>query len=480
MISAQLKQKKKGVDLTEGPILAKVIKFVLPLMATNFLQTFYNAADMMVVSMSSEANAVGAIGATGSLTNLLINLYAGFGAGTTILVARYLGAKDHERVTKTVHTSVLMSLIFGLCTTMIGLFASRPILSLMGADGAVLDLATVYTTIYFCGSPFLALTNYLSAIFRAKGDTSTPLRVLSVSGIVNVLLNLLFVLGFGLSVEGVALATAIANLLSASTLLYLLSRDDSPCRFSFNKCKIDSKSFLGIVREGLPAGIQGSIFSFSNVVIQSSIFKVNTAVVGVGSEYAPIVNGTSAMANLDHFINTAINSVYQASITFTSQNYGAKKYKRIWRVMGVTALFSVVVAFIFGGFMIIFRNPLLALYGIKDGIEGSMENLAYRAALTRMSCMTCTYALLGLMNTGTGVMRGLGRTLTSTIISLIGACALRITWATLVFEIFPGADPFTQLALVYVAFPATWLITSAAQFTFSSVILKRKVCEIGQ
>lgn len=475
MTATQIKQKRSGLDLTEGPILIKMIKFVLPLMATNFLQTFYNAADMMVVSLSSEANAVGAIGATGSLTNLLINIYTGFAAGTTILVARYLGARDYERVKKTVHTSVMMSIMFGLLTTLIGLFASRSLLTLMGADGDLLGLATTYTKIYFCGSPFLAATNYLSAIFRAKGDTKTPLKVLSLSGIINVCLNLIFVLVFDLSVEGVALATAIANVVSATRLIILLSKDDSPCRFSFNKCKLDGRSFAGIVREGLPAAIQSSLFSFSNIIIQSSIFKVNTAVVGAGSEYAPIVNGTSATANLDHFTNTAVNAVFQASITFSSQNYGAKKYKRIWRIMVTAILLSMAVAVIFSGFMIIFRNPLLSLYGIKNGVEGSMENLAYRAALTRMTYMSTTYLLLGFMNTSMGVMRGLGKTITSTILSLIGACGLRITWATMVFTLFPNADPFTQLALVYIAFPASWLITGLAQLGCSIFILKRRI-----
>lgn len=478
MIATQLKQKKSSVDLTEGPILAKIIKFILPLMATNFLQTFYNAADMMVVSMSSEANAVGAIGATGSLTNLMINIFMGFAVGSNILVARYLGAKDHDRVSKTVHTSIIMSLLFGAVTTLIGLFASRSILHMMGADGSVLDLATLYTKIYFCGAPFLAATNYLSAIFRAKGDTKTPLIVLSISGMINVALNLLFVLGFGMSVEGVATSTAIANALSAVTLLFLLSKDDGPCKVSKDKFKLDKRAFAGIVREGLPAGIQGSLFSISNIVMQSSIFSVNNALVGASSEYAPVLNGVSATANLDSFINTAINSVYQASITFTSQNFGAQKYKRIKKVMLATTLLSIAIGMSVSGFMIIFRAPLLSLYGIKDGVEGSMEHLAYQASLVRMTFVTAPYFLLGFMNVTTGVMRGLGKTMTSTIISLVGACLLRILWIYSVPYVFPNVEPFTRLGLIYLAFSITWLITGMAQLICSLFILRAKTREI--
>ncbi len=454
MIATQKKYSRKSIDLTDGPILTKLIRFAVPLVITNLLQTFYNAADMMIVSMSSEANAVGA---TGSLTNLLINVFMGFAVGTNILVARYLGAKDHKRVSKTVHTSVLMSLIFGVITATVGLFASRSILSLMGAEGRLLDLATVYTQIYFCGSPFLAATNYLSAIFRAKGDTKTPLVVLSAAGLFNVLLNLLFVLCLGMSVEGVALATLISNLLSAAVLLYLLTKEDDACKFSFSKCKMDKQAFVGIVREGLPAGIQGSIFSFSTLIIQSSIFKVNAMLVPVGSEYAPVVNGTSAMSNIDSFLTAAINAVYQAAITFTSQNFGAKKYKRIYRIILATVFFGVSLAIVGAVIMNVFKDPLLSLYGIEKGVEGSLERIAYDSALTRLAYLSTPLFLLGIMNTSTGILRGLGKNLSSTVISIFGACILRVLWIVFVFEAFPS------LSVIYLCFPITWGITAIAQ-----------------
>ena len=480
MIATQLKQKKSSVDLTEGPILSKIIKFILPLMATNFLQTFYNAADMMVVSLSSEANAVGAIGATGPLTNLIVNIFMGFSVGANILVARYLGAKDHERVSKTVHTSVIMSILFGAVTAVIGLFASRTILHLMGADGGILDLATTYTKIYFCGAPFLAATNYLSAIFRAKGDTKTPLYVLSIAGIVNVLLNLLFVLVFDMSVDGVAYATAISNLLSAAALTVILMKDVGPYKFEFSKCKLDGRAFGSIIKEGLPAGIQGSLFSFSNVMIQSSIFSVNNALVGATSEYAPVINGTSAIANIGNFISTAMNSVYQASITFTSQNYGAKKYKRIKKIMLITMLFAMAIGALGSTIVVVLRNPLLSLYGVKNGIEGSMENLTYKAALTRMTYMTTTYFLLGFMNTSVGVMRGIGKTFLSTIISLLGACLLRISWVYFALGFLSEIGPFPTLAMIYLAFPISWLVTGVAQLAFASFDIKKKLQESNE
>ena len=267
---------KKTIQMTEGPLFGKILVFILPLMVTNLLQVLYNAADMMVVSLSTEPDAVGAIGTTGSFINLVINVFVGFATGANVVVARGLGAREDERVSRAVHTSLVMSVIFGVASGVLGLFISRPILSLMGAQGKLLDLATTYTVIYFCGVPFISITNYLIAIFRAKGDTRTPLYVLSLSGLCNVLLNLFFVLVMGLSVEGVALATTISNAISAVLLAYRLSHDDGACRFSFSHLCFDRQAFRDILYIGLPAGIQGSLFSLSNMILQSPFCRSTT------------------------------------------------------------------------------------------------------------------------------------------------------------------------------------------------------------
>lgn len=472
MIASQAKLKKKSIDLTEGPILIKMISFVLPVMATNLLQTFYNAADMMVVSMSHEANAVGAIGMTGSFVGLIVNLFMGFSVGTNVLVARFLGAKDDKNVSKTVHTSIIMSIIVGFAATALGFFISRPILSMMGAQGNLLDLATTYTKIYFCGVPFLAATNYVAAIFRAKGDTKTPLYVLAISGIINVLFNLFFVLVVGLSVEGVAIATAISNLFAAIALIWLLSKDESPCRFSFSKCRIDRRAFVGIIREGLPAGIQSAVFSVSNMLIQSSIIQVNNSVVasmGATGKVEPVVNGNSAATNLEGFLYTAINSVYQAAITFTSQNYGAGKYKRIWRVILVSNLLAMFVGLIGTSIVHAFHDPLLALYGIKDGAVGSLEHVAYQAAVDRIIYVMSLYFTIGVMDASCGIVRGLGKTTISTVISLLGACVFRTFWVMFVFS----ANP--TLKTVFISYPISWVLTGGAQLICAIYFLKKKI-----
>ena len=472
MIASQAKLKRKSIDLTEGPILGKMISFVLPLMATNLLQTLYNAADMMIVGLSSEQNAVGAIGMTGSFVGLIVNLFMGFAVGANIIIARYLGAKDEKNVSKTVHTSILMSFIVGLAATVIGIFISRPILSMMGAQGNLLDLATTYTQIYFCGAPFLAATNYAAAIFRAKGDTKTPLYVLSLSGLVNVALNLFFVLGTGLSVEGVAVATAISNLFAATALIWFLSRDDGPCRFSISKCRIDRRALIGIIREGLPAGIQSSVFSISNMIIQSSIISVNNSVVasmGNVGNVEPVVNGNSAATNLESCLYTIINSIYQATITFTSQNYGAGKLKRIWRIILVSNLFAISMGVLGSVSLYVFRDPLLALYGIRDGAVGSIEHVAYDAGVKRIIYVILGYALLSVMDATSGIVKGLGQTNISTVNCLIGACVFRTVWIYTVFAAHP------TLEIIFISYPISWFITGAAQLACAVIFLKKAI-----
>ncbi|MBQ8718640.1 MAG: MATE family efflux transporter [Clostridia bacterium] len=457
----------KSINMTEGALLSKIIVFSLPLMVTNLLQVLYNAADMVVVSMSHEPDAVGAIGTTGAFINLVLNIFMGFATGANVMVARHLGAKNDERVSRTTHTAMAMSLIFGVVSAVIGLFISRPILSLMGAQGKLLDLATTYTIIYFAGVPFISAANYLIAIFRAKGDTRTPLYILSASGLVNVVLNLFFVLVVGLSVEGVALATVIANAVSTVFLSIKLSKDEGPCRFSFKKLCLDRQAFRDILYVGLPAGIQGSLFSLSNMIIQSSILQVNNTLYPNSPDFSPIVTGNAATANLEGFIYTAQNSVYQAAITFTSQNIGAKKPKRVKRIMLCCYALGAVIAFTVAMIIFLLRDPLLALYGVHNSVPGSLEAGAYDAAVLRMQIAFLPYALLSFMEVGCGVVRGLGKAISSTVISLFGACAFRMIWIATVFR------ALQTLSSIYLCLPISWGMTGIIFLIYIGFVLRK-------
>ena len=449
--------------MTEGPLLGKILKFVLPLMVTNILQVLYNAADMIVVSLSDEPDAVGAIGVTSALINLFVNIFIGFSVGANVVVARHIGAKNPERAEKAVHTSILVSLIFGFAGGIVGI-----ILVLMGNSGKLLELSIVYTTIYFIGTPFLSLTNYIVAILRAEGDTKTSLFIMSGTGILNVILNLFFVVAVGMSVDGVALATTISNAASAAILLIYLSKDKGMCRFSFKKLRMDFASFKSIIYIGIPAGVQGALFSLSNMIIQSSILKVNNMLTPPGLDYEPVVKGNSAAANLESFAYTATNSVYQASITFTGQNVGAGKFKRVASVMRNCYFITFCIAAVAAGILIICRNPLLALYGVVNGAAGSGEAIAYDSAVTRIMCIFPLYFLLAFMEVGSGVLRGLGRSATSTLVSLVGSCIFRIIWIYTVFAAVP------TLTVIYVSYPVSWGLTAAMHF-ICCIVVRRKL-----
>ncbi|MBQ3483173.1 MAG: MATE family efflux transporter [Clostridia bacterium] len=459
-------KQRKEIDLLEGPLLRKILLFALPLMATNLLQTLYNAADMIIVGLSTEPDAVGAIGTTGSFINLIVNLFIGFSVGANVVVARHIGARDHEAISRTVHTAICMSVLFGLVGLGVGLPLARPVLALMGNTGKLLELSARYTQIYFCGIPFLSMTNYLIAIFRAKGDTQTPLFVLSCAGLLNVGLNLFFVLGCGMSVEGVALATAIANAASALVLFVLLSRESGPCRFCWRRLRIHRHSFLNILHIGLPAGIQSSLFAISNMLIQSSILQVNNSVSPPDSAFQPVVKGNAAVANLEGFVYTATNSFCQAAATFTSQHMGAQRYERIKRVMGCCYALTTAVALLFSGALMLFRHPLLALYGVVEGAPATPDAIAMDTALLKLEIMMIPYFLLALMEIGSGVLRGLGRSITSTVLSLLGACVFRVAWILTVFR------ALGSLSSIYVSYPISWALTALAYFIFCLLTLR--------
>ncbi|MGN0493177.1 MAG: MATE family efflux transporter [Acutalibacteraceae bacterium] len=459
--------KARQINMTEGPIFGKLLYFVIPLMITNILQVLYNAADMIIVSLSSEPDAVGAIGTTAPMINLFVNIFIGFSVGANVVTARYIGAGHPERVRGAVHTAIPVGLILGTAGGGVGIACERPILLAMGYSGRLLELASKYVIIYFCGTPFLSLTNYAVAILRAEGNTKTPLYVMSGTGLLNVALNLLFVLCFGMSVDGVALATTISNAASSSILLIYLARDKGLCRFSLKYLKFDRKALKNIIYIGLPAGIQGALFSVSNMLIQSSVIKVNNMVTPAGISYQPVVKGNAATANLESFAYTATNSVYQASVTFTGQNVGAGKYKRIGSVMRSCYLVTFCVAVISAGLILLLRQPLLSLYGVVPGAEGSGEAIAYSTAVTRMLYMYPLYFLLAFMEVGSGILRGLGKSMTSTTVSLIGSCVFRIVWIFTAFAAHP------TLGIIYVSYPISWGLTALIHFICCTAVRKK-------
>ncbi|MBQ1520412.1 MAG: MATE family efflux transporter [Clostridia bacterium] len=456
-------KRSRDINMLEGPLFGKIFFFALPLIITNMLQVFYNAADMVVAGMSNVEGAIGSIGTTNAMINLIVNIFMGFSVGTNIVVARNIGKKDPEAISGAVHSSLIVGLITGVICAVIGFFISRPVLEMLGDEGHILDLASLYTRIYFAGVPFIALSNYLIAIFRAKGDTSTPLAVLAGTGLLNVGLNLIFVLVLGMSVDGVAIATVMANVASTIILGLILMKDAGPCRLYLKKLRLQKTAVKEIIRDGLPAGVQGALFSVSNMLIQSTIIGFNNRLCPGGSD---VIDGNAAASSLEGFAYVAQNSVYQASVTFTSQNFGAGQYKRIGKVMKCCYALTAMIAVIAAGVLLGFHKPLLALY-----VDAP---LALETAMTRMNVMLIPYFLLAFMEVGSGILRGLGRSTTSTLISLIGTCVFRIIW---IYTVCRAVD---ELWIVYLSYPISWGMTAATHFIFSETIRRKHLKESGE
>ncbi len=444
--------------MLEGPLLRKVFLFALPLLFTNILQMLYNAADMIIAGMSGVDGAIGSIGTTGAMINLILNIFSGFAIGTNVVVARNIGRGDEEATRRSVHTSLVMAALFGTICMGIGLLISRPILKLLGDEGHVLELASLYTRIYFCGAPFLAVSNYMIAILRAKGDTITPLIVLTGTGLLNVGMNLLFVLGLYRSVDGVAYATVIANAANVLILGIVMRCDKGWCRLEIRKLRISWPAMKEIIRDGLPAGVQGALFSLSNMLIQSTIIGINNTTCPGGSS---VIDGNAAATNLEGFAYVATNSVYQAAVTFTSQHHGAKKYKRIGTVMRCCYFVTAMVAITAAAILLGLRHPLLGLY-IQNG-----DPLALETAYTRFYVNIAPYVTLAFMEVGSGVLRGLGKSTLSTIISLLGSCAFRLAWIYFVFPLWP------TLTMVYLSYPISWALTALTHFLVSMIVRRR-------
>ena len=444
--------KRRDIDMTSGPLLSRMLVFIFPLMITNILQSFYNAADMIVVGYSAEADAVGAIGTTTAFTALVLNLIVGISVGANVVVARHIGAEHPKEASRAVHSATLVGLLTGVLGALIGFFITPAVMEMIGNTGRLLELSILYARIYFIALPFHSLSNSAIAIHRAKGDTQTPLIALSATGALNVALNLFFVLVLHMSVEGVAIATGIAAAVSSVALYINLMRDRGPCHFSFRLLRPDMQEIKTILRIGLPAGLQSALFAISNIIIQSSVLQVNNAVTPAGAEYAPVVKANAAVANIASFAFTAMNAASLATVSFTSQNLGAKHYTRVKRVAAISYVLLILISLTISGILLILRDSLFALYGIYD-LPDELSQIAYRAALIRMWCIWPFYCTSAFMDCGSSILRGLGKSVLATVSALIGTCALRIVWIYTVFR-----SLFT-LEAIYISYPISWIVT---------------------
>ena len=424
-------------DLTTGPMLKKIILFSLPLAASSILQLLFNAADVVVVGRFAGSTALAAVGSNGALINLLVNLFVGLSLGANVVAARCFGAKDERGVQNTVQTSVTLGLVSGVLLAFVGFFAARGLLELMSCPEDVIDLSTLYLKIYFIGMPMTMLYNFSAALLRAVGDTRRPLYCLAVSGIINVVLNLVFVILFQMSVAGVALATIISQTVSAIMVTILLIREEGALHLDLRHLGFHKGALLQILKIGLPAGLQSTVFSLSNVVIQSSINSFGSIVVA----------GNSAASNIEGFIYTGMNAFAQAAVTFTSQNMGARRYDNLDRVMRNCLLCAVVVGVVLGGGAYLAGEGLLHFY--------STDETVIAAGLARMRVICTSYFLCGVMDTLASCLRGRGYSVLPMVVSLIGSCLLRLVWIATIFQLFRSTTT------LYISYPISWLLTAS-------------------
>ena len=431
-------QTTRSADLTSGPMLQKIILFSIPLAASSILQLLFNAADVVVVGRFAGSTALAAVGSNGSLINLLVNLFVGLSLGANVVAARCFGAKDERGVQDTVQTSVTLGLVSGVLLAVVGFFAARGLLELMSCPEDVIDLSSLYLKIYFIGMPMTMLYNFSSALLRAVGDTKRPLYCLAAAGVINVVLNLVFVIGFSMSVAGVALATIISETVSACMVTRMLMKEQGPLHLDLRKLGFHAGSLKQILLIGLPAGLQSTVFTFSNVCIQSTLNSFGTAAVA----------GSSAALNYEFFAYFPVVAFGQAAVTFSSQNFGAGQYDRCRKIFRQTMLLSLVCAEVMGlGF--VFGKELFVRFFTA---EADVAEFAY----IRMCTLLPFYFLVPLYEVGGAALRGIGHSLAPAVLTVLGTCVLRLIWVFTVCRIWPD---YRVLMLVY---PITWALTGAA------------------
>ena len=423
------------IHMTEGPLLTIILLYSLPLMLSSTLQLVFNAADTIVVGQFAGKEALAAVGSVGSLNNMIISLFIGLSIGVNVLVANYSGANLNREVSDTVHTAILLSVLGGIFLALIGFFAARPLLLLMGTPEDVIELAALYTRIIFIGMPVIMLYNFSAAILRAIGDTKRPLYFLSIAGVINVILNLVFVIIFKMSVAGVALATIISQAVSAALVVHSLMTIEGAVRLNPKRLKIHRGILTRIISIGLPAGIQSMMFSLSNVVIQSSVNSFGSIVIA----------GNAAAANIGNFAYQAMNTFQQSVTSFAGQNLGARKPKRVLHSLYACLFWTLVFGFILGPFCYIFGHQLTSLFSTDpEVIAASME---------RLKIVVIPYFLCGIMDVMTGMLRGIGYSTLPMIVSLMGACVFRLIWIATVFR------RHHTLFMLLLSYPVSWTLT---------------------
>jgi len=426
------------MDMCEEALLPKLIRFAVPLMLSSILQLLFNAVDMVVVGRYAGSQSLAAVGSTSSLINLLTNVFMGLSVGANVMIAHYYGAKQEKKVSETVHTAILISMISGVLLTFIGIGLAGVLLQVMGTPDNVISLSVLYIRIYFIGMPVLLLYNFGSAILRAIGDTKRPLYYLTLAGIINAVLNLIFVVLFHLDVAGVAIATVISETVSAVLILRTLMKMEGGCKLELSKLRISMEQFKKIARIGLPAGFQGALFSLSNVLIQSSVNSFGDIAMA----------GNTASSNLEGFVYIAMNAFHQTALSFTSQNIGGGKYDRVRKIMLYCLLLVTTVGSVLGFCAYGLRRTLLEIYTSEE------EVIQY--GILRMRIIMLTYFTCGTMDVMVGCLRGMGYSVMPMIVSLLGACGLRIVWIMTIFQ------NVHTLECLYLSYPVSWIITTLA------------------
>lgn len=436
------------IDMCNGPLLGKMLKFYFPLMASNLLQLIFNAADIVMVGRWAGNDALAAVGSTSALVNLLTNLFIGLSVGANVMVARFYGAKQDKELSEMVHTAMFSALFSGIILTIIGVTASGPILTLMNTTKEALPLAKVYIKIYFCGMTFTMIYNFGAAILRAVGDTRRPMLFLSIAGVVNVVLNFIFVKFLNMSVAGVALATIIAQSISAVLIVRCLMKSESAYKLELKKLRINGNKFLKMISIGLPAGVQGMLFSISNVIIQSAVNSFDTITVA----------GNTAAQNVEGFVYMAMNAFYQTAMSFTGQNMGAKKLDRVNKILIYSLISVSIVGLVMGNGAYLTSNYLLRAY--------SNDPEVIAAGVLRMKYICTIYFLCGTMDVSVGVIRGMGYSIMPMIVSLTGACVFRIIY---IFTIFQA---YHRLDVLFLSYLYSWILTTLMHLICYMIVIR--------
>ena len=447
-------QKKAGtayeMDMCSGPLFSKLVVFAVPLMLSGILQLLFNAADIIVVGRYAGSESLAAVGSTSSLINLLVNVFIGLSVGANVLVAQYFGAHRMKDLEETVHTAMMLAVIGGVILIAVGTLLAAPLLELMGTPEDVLPLAVLYMQIFFVGMPATLAYNFGSAVLRAVGDTRRPLYYLLLAGIVNVILNLIFVIRFDMGVAGVATATVISQCISAALIVRCLAASKAPYQLRFHCLKLVKQKVFAIARIGLPAGLQGAIFSISNVLIQSSVNSFGSVAMA----------GNTAAANIEGFVYTSMNAVYQTALSFSSQNYGAKNFSRMTKIQWYCQGLVIAVGLVMGIGGVILGPQLLGIY--------SSDAAVIQYGLNRLRLVCGPYFLCGMMEVMVGGLRGVGCSLLPMFVSLTGACAFRVVWIFTVFAVS------RTLPTLYISYPVSWGLTFLAH-TICYVAVRRQI-----